>query len=82
MDAALAITTQYEHLHAHTRPLIEANAISYRNRNNQGSSPGSRRFKTNPPSSDKPSCSYCHKRGNHSYDCFSRQKAKSLLSIE
>ena len=75
MDAALAIATQYEHLHAHTRPIVDVNAMSFRNRNNQGSSSGSRRFNTNPPSSDKPSCSYCHKRGHHINDCFSRQKA-------
>jgi hypothetical protein len=63
MDAALAIETQYELLHAHARPLVDVNAMSFRNRNNQGSSLGSRRFKTNPPSSDKPSCSYCR------FDC-------------
>jgi hypothetical protein len=49
--------------------------MSFRNRNNQGSSSGRRRFNTNPPSSDKPSCSYCHKHGHHINDCFSRQKA-------
>jgi hypothetical protein len=75
MDAALTIATQYEHLHAHARPIVDVNAMSFRNRYNQGSSSGSRRFNTNPPSSDKPSCSYCHKRGHHINDCFSRQKA-------
>jgi hypothetical protein len=38
MDAALAIATQYEHLHAHARPIVDVNAMSFRNRNNQGSS--------------------------------------------
>ncbi len=75
MDAALAIASQYEHLHAHARLIVDVNAMSFRNRNNRRSSSGSRRFNTNPPSSDKPSCSYCHKRGHHINDCFSRQKA-------
>jgi hypothetical protein len=75
MDAALAIAAQYEHLHAHARPIVDVNAMSFRNRDNQGSSSGSRRFNTNPPSSDKPTCSYCHKRGHHINDCFSLQKA-------
>jgi hypothetical protein len=56
MDAALAIASQYEHLHAHARPLVDVNAMSYRNRNNQGFSSGSRRFHTNRLSSDELSC--------------------------
>ena len=52
--------------------IVDVNAMSFRNRNNQGSSSGSRRFNTNPPSSDNPSC---HKCGHHINDCFSRQKA-------
>jgi hypothetical protein len=79
MDAAHAIVTQYEHLH-HARPIVDVIAMSFRNRNNQGSSSGSRRFNTNPPSSDKPSCSYCHKRGHHICDCFSLQKQSSSQS--
>jgi hypothetical protein len=51
MDAALAIATQYEHLHAHAGPIVDLNAMSFRKRKNQGSS-GRRRFNTYPPSSD------------------------------
>jgi hypothetical protein len=81
MDEALVIATQYEHLHA--RNLVDVNTMSYKhNRHNQGSSTGSRRFiPTVTPRTDKPNCSYCHKRGHTFNDCFpakTLQKAKIL----
>jgi hypothetical protein len=46
------------------------------NRHNQGPSPGSRRFIPSvSPRTDKPSCSYCHKRGLNFNDCYSRKNA-------
>jgi hypothetical protein len=80
MDETLAIATQCEHLHA--RNPVDVDTMSYKhNRHNQGSSTGSRRFiPTVTPRTDKPNCSYCHKRGHTFNDCYSRQNApKSLL---
>jgi hypothetical protein len=75
MDEALAIATQYEHLHA--RYPVDVNTMSFKhNRHNQGPSKGSKRFIPSvTPRTDKPSCSYCHKRGHNLNDCYSRQNA-------
>jgi len=80
MDEALAIATQYDHLHA--RNPVDVNTLSVKhNRHNQGSSSGSRRFiPTVTPRTDKPSCSYCHKRGHTFNDCYSRQNASKTHS--
>ena len=81
IDAAIAIATQYDHIHAPSRPTADVKAISHRRRLNQGTTSGSKRFlNTNPTSSDKLNCSYCHKRGHHINDCFSRKKATNNTS--
>ncbi len=54
IDAAIAIATQYDHIHAPSRPTADVKAISHRRRLNQGTTSGSKRFlNTNPTSSDK-----------------------------
>jgi hypothetical protein len=79
MDEALAIATQYEYLHA--RYPVDVNTMLFEhNRHHQGPSTGSRRFIPSvTPRIDKPSCSYCHKRG---HNLITLTLAKTLLNAK
>jgi hypothetical protein len=67
MVEALAIATQYDHLHDHIH-----------HRHKPGSSSGRRRsIPTVIPRTDKPSHTYCDKRG---HDCYSRKNASKTHS--